>query len=76
MVHRDINVFKTVQMEFNIPIAVLLGGGNEVRILCMYLFLSLLVYYCYTDFMCALRKLTSELQQFLSLRYVKWVGKD
>ena len=33
MVHRDLDVFKTVQMEYNIPIAILLGGGNEVRIL-------------------------------------------
>ena len=33
MVHRDLDVFKTVQMEYNIPIAILMGGGNEVRIL-------------------------------------------
>ena len=32
MIHRDLDVFKTVQMKYNIPIAILLGGGNEVSI--------------------------------------------
>ena len=78
MADRDLDVFKTVHVKFNIPIAILLGGGNEVRILrCITKFTAQndVIFTVYSYIIFLLRKVMSEQQHFLSLSCVKLVGK-